>query len=71
MIVVAALAWAHDVDVVKPGASPGLIGVTVITSITADNMLRVLTRGAAVVMAQYALKRRALEHSANVTAGAV
>ncbi len=67
----AARAWPHDVDVVIPGASPGFIGVAVVASITADNMFRVLAGGAAVVMAQYALKRCALEHSANVTAGAV
>ena len=64
-------ARSHDVGVVKPGASPGFIGVAVVTSITADNMFRVFAGSAAVVMAQYALKRRALEHSANVTAGAV
>jgi len=71
MIIVAVLARSHDVTVIKPGAHPGLVGVAVIASITADNMFSVLAGGAAVVMAQYALERCALEHTANVAAGAV
>lgn len=61
----------HDVAVVISRTSPGLVGVTVIASIAADNMFRVLAGGAAVVVAEYALKRCALEHSADVAAGAV
>jgi len=68
---VTAIAWCHYVTVIKPGAYPGPVGVAVIASVTAGNMLHVLAGGTAVVMAQYALKWRALEHSANVAAGAV
>ena len=45
--------------------------MAVIASVTAGNMLHMLAGGATVVMAQYALQWRTLEHSANMAAGAV
>ena len=70
-IIVAAAAWAGDIAMIKPGACPCLVSVAVIASVTADNMFNMLARGAAVVMALYALNRRALVLSVNVAAGAV
>ena len=71
MIVVTALAGVNDIDVVKPGAFPGLIGVAIVANIAAGNMCRVLARCATVVMAQHALKRSAPELASDVAAGAV
>lgn len=71
MIIVAVQALTYDVAVVKSGTSPGLVGVTIIASITADNMFRMLAGRAAVVMAQYAFKWCTLEHSANMACRAV
>jgi len=71
LIVVTAQAGRYDIDVVKPGAFPGLVGVTIVANIAADNMCRVLARCATVVMAQHALKRSAPELASDVAAGAV
>jgi hypothetical protein len=71
LIVVTAQAGRYDIDVVKPGAFPGLVGVTIVANIAAENMCRVFARCATVVMAQYALKRRAPELASEVAAGAV
>ena len=71
MIVVTALTGINDIDVVKPSAFPGLIGVAIVANITAGNMCRVLARCATVVMAQHALKRSAPELASEVAAGAV
>ena len=70
-IVVAAAAIAGYIAMIKPGSSPCSVSVAVIASVTADNMFNMLARGAAVVMALYALKRRALVLFVNVAAGAV
>jgi hypothetical protein len=45
--------------------------MAVIADIAADNMFRMLAGSAAVVMAQNAFHRRALELAADMTAGAV
>jgi hypothetical protein len=70
-IIVAAVAVAGYITVIKSGASPCTVSVAVIASVTADNVFSMFARGAAVVMALYALKRCALVRSVNVAAGAV
>ena len=70
-IIVTAAAIAGYIAVIKSGATPCAVSVTVIASVTAGNVSNVFARDATVVMAQSALKRCALVYSANVAAGAV
>ena len=71
MIVVTTQTWINDIDVVKPGAFPGLVGVAIVANIAAGNMCRMLAWCATVVMAQYALKRSAPELTSEMAAGTV
>jgi hypothetical protein len=71
LIVVTGQTGVNDIDVVKPSAFPGLVGVAVVANIATADMCRVLARCATVVVAQHALKRRAPELASDVAAGAV
>jgi hypothetical protein len=69
--IVTAAAIVGYIAVIKPGACPCPVSVTVIASVTATNVFSMFSRCTAVVMAQSALKRCALVSSVNVAAGTV
>ena len=70
-IVVAELTGLKYAAVVESRAAPCGGGVAVIADITADNMLCMFTRCAAVVVTQRAFHWRTLELTTNMAAGAV
>ena len=62
-VVVAALAAAGDIAVVKACTQPGVFGVTVVADITGREMLPMFTRRPAVVVTQPAVERCPFELS--------